>query len=77
MMNTPCVGIHGCGNASESYGVPAGLQRVVLLGVLTAAASAVQIAEAPIPRLLPWLKPGLANALVLFSLIRLSPGFAW
>ncbi|HOY67747.1 MAG TPA: Gx transporter family protein [Candidatus Ozemobacteraceae bacterium] len=52
------------------------LSRVVLLGVLTAAASAIQIAESPLPRLLPWLKPGLSNALLLFAVIRHSPGFA-
>ncbi|HEY9071224.1 MAG TPA: Gx transporter family protein, partial [Candidatus Ozemobacteraceae bacterium] len=61
--------------ALGEVGSPA-LSGVVLLGVLTAAASAIQLAEAPLPRLLPWLKPGLSNALVLFALVRRSPGFA-
>lgn len=46
-----------------------------MLAVLAAAASAIQIIESPLPRLLPWLKPGLSNALVLFSMERFSVGF--
>ena len=51
------------------------LQYWTLLAMLTAASSALQILESPLPRLLPWLKPGLANSLALYALIRLSPGF--
>lgn len=47
-----------------------------LLAVLAAAAAAVQVVESPLPRLLPWLKPGLANALTLFALVRRGPAFA-
>jgi len=51
------------------------LHYTVLLGVLSAAATALQVIEAPLPRLLPWLKPGLSNALILFGLIRVSALF--
>jgi heptaprenyl diphosphate synthase len=66
------------------FAVPAGAQgsagntrirSLVLLGVLSAAAAALQVIEAPLPRFLPWLKPGLANALVLFALVRRSWAF--
>ncbi len=43
-----------------------------LLAMLIAAAAALQIIESPLPRLLPWLKPGLANAMSLFAIIRIS-----
>lgn len=52
------------------------LRLLALLGILSAAAAALQILEAPLPRLVPWLKPGLANALVLFAIVRFSPWFA-
>lgn len=52
------------------------LARLALLGVLSAVAAALQVIEAPLPRLLPWVKPGLANAIVLFAIVRLSPAFA-
>ncbi|NLI78077.1 MAG: Gx transporter family protein [Candidatus Riflebacteria bacterium] len=52
------------------------LRLLALLGMLSAAAAALQILEAPLPRLVPWLKPGLANALVLFAIVRISPWFA-
>jgi heptaprenyl diphosphate synthase len=52
------------------------LARLALLGVLSAVAAALQVIEAPLPHLLPWVKPGLANAIVLFAIVRLSPAFA-
>lgn len=54
---------------------PGILRRTTMLAVLAAAASAIQILESPLPRLLPWLKPGLSNAIVLFSMERFSVGF--
>ncbi|MFZ2957088.1 MAG: Gx transporter family protein [Candidatus Ozemobacteraceae bacterium] len=48
------------------------LARWTLLATLGAAAAAIQVIEAPLPRLLPWIKPGLSNALILYGLIRLS-----
>lgn len=46
--------------------------RYTLLAVLVASAAALQIIESPLPRFLPWLKPGLANAMSLFAIIRIS-----
>lgn len=46
--------------------------KYTLIAVLVASAAALQIIESPLPRLLPWLKPGLANALSLFAIIRIS-----
>jgi len=48
-----------------------------LLGVLAAVATAIQIIESPLPRFLPWLKPGLSNAVVLFGIMRVSPTFGF
>ena len=44
-----------------------------LIAMLASCAAALQIIEAPLPRILPWLKPGLANALTLYAIIKLSP----
>lgn len=80
-MRTTSYGLHGwCAGNDRSAASSAGsekLRLIVSLGILTAAASAVQIAESSLPRLLPWLKPGLSNALVLYALIRMPPFFAW
>jgi len=38
------------------------LTRLTALGVLAASAVAMQLIEAPLPRPLPWLKPGLATS---------------
>ena len=43
--------------------------RTALLGVLAAAAIAMQVLEAPLPRPLPWLKPGLANSTTIVALL--------
>jgi heptaprenyl diphosphate synthase len=43
--------------------------------MLAATAAMIQILESPLPRLLPWLKPGLSNSIVLFGIIRVSPWF--
>ncbi|MBF0547770.1 MAG: Gx transporter family protein [Candidatus Riflebacteria bacterium] len=51
-------------------------QILVKLAILGSAACAIQVLESPLPRFLPWLKPGLSNALVLFALIKFSPRFA-
>ncbi|MBF0405751.1 MAG: Gx transporter family protein [Candidatus Riflebacteria bacterium] len=50
---------------------------LIKIAVLSAAASAIQILESPLPRFLPWMKPGLSNSLLLFSLIEFSSGFAF
>ena len=54
-----------------------GLRSWTLLAVLSASAAALQIIESPLPRLLPWLKPGLANCLTLYALVRCSAGFGF
>lgn len=46
--------------------------RLTTVAVLVASAAALQIVESPLPRFLPWLKPGLANALTLYALLRIS-----
>ncbi len=74
----PFTGAHPLGWAEAPGGRADGrsLRLLALLGMLSAAAAALQILEAPLPRLVPWLKPGLANALVLFAIVRFSPWFA-
>ncbi|MFC2091755.1 Gx transporter family protein [Elusimicrobiota bacterium] len=52
------------------------LRSHVLLSFFISAAVAVNIAEAFLPRILPWLKPGLANMLTLLALITIGPVFA-
>lgn len=42
------------------------------MAVLIATAAALQLIESPLPRFLPWLKPGIANSLTLYALLRLS-----
>lgn len=51
------------------------LRLIALLGVISAAAAAVHALESPLPRLVPWLKPGLSHVLILFGIVRVSPGF--
>ena len=51
------------------------IRRLTLLGMLAATAAMIQIIESPLPRLLPWLKPGLSNSIVLFGILRISPWF--
>lgn len=46
--------------------------RFTLIAVLIASAAALQIIESPLPRFLPWLKPGLANSLSLYAIIKIS-----
>ena len=50
--------------------------RLALTAVLVASAAALQVVESPLPRFLPWLKPGLANAMTLYALLRLSASAA-
>ncbi len=42
------------------------------LAILVASAMALQVLESPLPRILPWLKLGLANSLTLYALFRLG-----
>lgn len=58
---------------SDSRPVAWQTARYTTIAVLTASAAALQIIESPLPRFLPWLKPGLANALTLFAIVRFSP----
>lgn len=48
------------------------INKIATIAILASAATALQIIEAPLPRFLPWLKPGLANALTLYALMRFS-----
>lgn len=50
--------------------------QLTLTAVLVASAAALQVIESPLPRFLPWLKPGLANAMTLYALLRLSASAA-
>lgn len=42
------------------------------MGLLCSAAIIMQILEAPLPRPLPWMKPGLANAITLVAIVFLG-----
>lgn len=46
--------------------------RYALIAMLVSAAAALQIIESPLPRIIPWLKPGLANVLTLYAIMRIS-----
>jgi heptaprenyl diphosphate synthase len=48
------------------------VQKFSMLAILVSAAAALQIVESPLPRVLPWLKPGLANVLTLYAILRIS-----
>lgn len=50
--------------------------QLTLTAVLVASAAALQVIESPLPRFLPWLKPGLANVMTLYALLRLSASAA-
>lgn len=50
------------------------VKRLALIAILIASAAALQLLEAPLPRILPWLKLGLANTVTLYALIKLSGG---
>ena len=50
--------------------------QLTLTAILIASAAALQVIESPLPRFLPWLKPGLANAMTLYALLRLSASAA-
>lgn len=45
------------------------IRRVTTLALLAAYATALNMLEAPLPRILPWAKPGLANAATLLTLL--------
>lgn len=50
----------------------ANLRRISLVAMLAAAAAALQILEAPLPKFFPWLKLGLANVLTLYGIIKIN-----
>ena len=54
-----------------------GIEKYTLLAILVACATAIQVLEAPLPRILPWLKPGLSNVLILYAIVRISPKFGF
>ena len=58
--------------AGESETIRTPVQKIATIAILAATAAALQVVESPLPRLLPWLKPGLANAMTLFALLRFS-----
>lgn len=43
-----------------------------LIAILASSAAVLQTIEAPFQSILPWLKPGLANSLTLYAIIKLS-----
>ncbi len=45
------------------------LRRLTRIGLLGAAAVGLHVLEAPLPRILPWAKPGLANSMTLVALL--------
>lgn len=45
------------------------VHRVTTLALLAAYATALHLLEAPLPRILPWAKPGLANSAALLTLL--------
>jgi heptaprenyl diphosphate synthase len=51
---------------------PGKTRTYTTLAILVSSAMVLQIIETPLPRIIPWLKPGLANCLTLFALYRLS-----
>lgn len=52
-----------------SSGSQARVRRVATLGLLAGYATALNLLEAPLPRLVPWAKPGLANSAALLALM--------
>ncbi len=48
------------------------IRQITLIAILVACAAALQMLESPLPRLLPWLKIGLANVITLYAIIRIN-----
>ena len=48
------------------------VRQITLIAILTACAAALQMLESPLPRILPWLKIGLANVVTLYAIIRIN-----
>ncbi len=48
------------------------LRQITLFAILTSCAVALQMLESPLPRILPWLKIGLANVVTLYAIIRIN-----
>ena len=48
------------------------IRQINLIAILTACAAALQMLESPLPRILPWLKIGLANVITLYAIIRIN-----
>ena len=48
------------------------VRQITLIAILTACAAALQMLESPLPRILPWLKIGLANIVTLYAIIRIN-----
>ncbi len=58
--------------SAEKASLSSRTSALTLIAALVASAAALQIIESPLPRIVPWLKPGLANALTLYALLRIS-----
>mgnify|MGYP003430729104 FL=1 len=48
------------------------IRLITLVAILSACAFGLQLLESPLPRVLPWLKIGLANIVTLYSIIRIN-----
>ena len=48
------------------------VRQITLIAILTACAAALQMLESPLPRILPWLKIGLANVVTLYAIVRIN-----
>lgn len=47
-------------------------KKFTTIAMLVASAAVLQLIESPLPRFFPWLKPGLANVLTLYAIIKYS-----
>ncbi len=48
------------------------IRQITLVAILVSCAAALQMLESPLPRILPWLKIGLANVITLYAIIRIN-----
>ena len=48
------------------------IHQITLIAILVSWAAGLQMLESPLPRVLPWLKIGLANVVTLYTIIRIN-----
>ena len=48
------------------------IHQITLIAILVSCATGLQMLESPLPRILPWLKIGLANVITLYAIIRIN-----